>query len=294
MDTTDSPTSALDLDFETRSRLEQHLDAVDEVLRRYQQPRSARAAIVDELENQVLESLAQRIGDRDATLDELTGLLAEMDPPEAYARNSIDLPAESISTGFSFPGEVVESKLNKATLLGLVWWMWLLIALITTLFLINIEVTAKADYRASPRDPLWTSISAIQTGWGIAIFIVVCIPGFIAPFASPILGWVGVSQIRYSRGRQHGLGLAFAQGALLPITGIIAFFGGLIVAPVGWGIHRMFEHHKMWGTRGPDLSEVQWIGASWIFGAIALATLISLIVIWIVVRRMWRKTSQPV
>lgn len=65
MNANDSP-EAPTLDPEVRARLERHLDAVDEVLRRYQQPRSARSAIVDELENQVLESLVQRTDDRDA------------------------------------------------------------------------------------------------------------------------------------------------------------------------------------------------------------------------------------
>ena len=290
MNATDEPLPT-DLDFETRARLEQHLDAVEDVLRSYQQPRNARSAIVDELENQICESLDEQVSGRLPTLNDLNALLAEMDPPEAYARNSIDLPPESISANFSFPSEAVESRFNKATFIGLMWWVWLAFAAIMLLFLSTIEVTAKADYRASPRDPLWTSIPAIRTGWGITLTIIFGLPGILAPLVSSILGWLGVTQIRHSLGRQHGLGLAFSQAALLPIAAISSAIGGIIITPISIGIAAMFEKHRQQGSLD---TELEFIGMAWISGAIFVTAVVSLIVNLYIVRRMWRHINRPI
>lgn len=149
-----------------------------------------------------------------------------MDPPEAYARNSIDLdPNATAAQNFSFPDEQIESRLNRAALFGLIWWGWFLLAVITAVYLDNTRVY---DENGAWR---WAN----QTGWGIALIIVVCIPGFMAPLGSTFLGWIGTAQIRRSRGRQYGLKLALAQGLALPLLTIPIALLGLLVMGASLG-----------------------------------------------------------
>ncbi|MEM6551820.1 MAG: hypothetical protein AAF750_06810 [Planctomycetota bacterium] len=213
----------LQLDANTRARLERHLDAVEDVLRRYAQHRATRSAILDELENQILDKLTQQAADNTpptATLDELHAVLAEMDPPEAYARNSIDLPAPS---PFGFP-DAPPPKLNRATLLGLLWIAWFALAAMALIFLYT-TVAQPAIYppevglRYGPRpDPITPTIYAYQTWWGSLLIVLLCFPGLLAPIATTGLGWIGLKQIQASNGREHGQALAKASAWFFPIA----------------------------------------------------------------------------
>lgn len=226
----------LDLDFAARKRLDDHLDAVDEVLRKYQQPRHARAAIVDELENQVLELLGERVGKREATVGDLDPVLAEMDPPEAYARNSIDLA--SLPSAFGFPLQE-PPRFNRATAAGLIWIGWFAFAVMFLVTLLSIQVSPEISSPSPPSfengamrssDSHITVVAAMyayQTWWGTLIIIFMCIPGLVAPVATTVLGWLGMAQIRQSGGREYGLGLAALNAWAFPILG-----GNLLVASV--------------------------------------------------------------
>ncbi|MEM1107952.1 MAG: hypothetical protein AAGH99_04595 [Planctomycetota bacterium] len=239
MNAPDTP-APTDLDFETRARLEQHLDAVEDVLRRYQQPRSTRNAIVDELENQIRESLAERVQDRAPTLDELNTLLTEMDPPEAYARNSIDLA--SLPSTFSFPGED-PPRFNRATAAGLIWIGWWALASMFLMTLIAIEVAPEVT---SPNPNVYNphinrvvemqATHAYQTWWGVLIIIFLCIPGLIAPVATTILGWLGITQIQQSADEQYGIGFAAFNATFFPLlltnAATLVLVGGIFTSMV--------------------------------------------------------------
>ncbi|MEM7624317.1 MAG: hypothetical protein AAF333_01680 [Planctomycetota bacterium] len=225
-----SPTASLDLEFAARQRLNDHLDAVEDVLRKYQQPRHARAAIVDELENQILEQLGENVGKRQATANDLESVLAELDPPEAYARNSIDLA--SLPSTFGFPPEE-PPRFNRATAAGLIWIGWFALAVMVAGVLLFTVVSPEL-YSIDPFAPasdnrrvLTPAMYAYQTWWGTLTIIFLCIPGLLAPVATTLLGWLGVSQIKQSRGTEYGLGLAICAALLFPfITANLVISGG--------------------------------------------------------------------
>lgn len=225
-----TPPPPLDLDFAARKQLDDHLDAVDEVLRQYQQPRHARAAIADELENQILEQLGEKVGKREATADDLEPILAELDPPESYARNSIDLA--SLPPAFGFPPEE-PPRFNKATAAGLIWIGWFAIAVMFLIALIVIQISPELrnpmaeQFFSQDGAAMVPAMYAYQTWWGTLIIIFLCVPGLIAPITSTLLGWLGISQIKQSRGSEYGLGLAVSCAFLFPfITTNLVIAGG--------------------------------------------------------------------
>ena len=72
------------LSVEMQSRLERYLNAVEQALTQSRMPRSERRCVVDEVESQVRDMLLTRTAGS-PTLEELESVLAEMDPPRAYA-----------------------------------------------------------------------------------------------------------------------------------------------------------------------------------------------------------------
>jgi hypothetical protein len=72
----------VELTAEARARLDAHLDAVERSL--VGRSRSERRGIVDDLEAQVLEMAARRADGETVGVKAVEGVLAEMDPVEAY------------------------------------------------------------------------------------------------------------------------------------------------------------------------------------------------------------------
>ena len=81
---------------QVRKRIDEHLDAIDRILTDSGMTRSERRNITDDVESQILDMLGARSGD-DPTLAELEAILAELDPPEAYAQNAPGAPLASTS-----------------------------------------------------------------------------------------------------------------------------------------------------------------------------------------------------
>ena len=69
----------LDLSSEARMPMDAYLDAVDQALRASGMDRGARRSITDDLETQILETLAARAGPRPTPAD-VQGVLAALDP----------------------------------------------------------------------------------------------------------------------------------------------------------------------------------------------------------------------
>jgi len=67
-----------------RALIDERLDGIDRVLRHARTPRPERLEILDSVENQILEMLAKRTAE-EPTRRDLLAVLAELDPPEAYA-----------------------------------------------------------------------------------------------------------------------------------------------------------------------------------------------------------------
>ena len=71
---------------EVRARLDQHLDAVESALTAAGHSRDHRRAILDDLESQIRDILAAR--SPSPSLADVTAILAQLDPPQAYAASA--------------------------------------------------------------------------------------------------------------------------------------------------------------------------------------------------------------
>lgn len=241
--TDDSP----NLPFDVQQRLDEHLDKVDDVLKRYGKSRTDRSAIVDGLADQIHEMLRTEAEASEAqtpTRDQLETVLSKIDPPEAYARHSIDLAQEPTLPAFAYEGMAAPaSRFNKATMFGLIWLVWLFLSIGVLAVLAETRVGHNG----------FTYARAYQTWWGILLLLFVGLPGLLAPIGTTILGWVGISQIKHSRGQQHGLGLAVFNALAFVLIVVVAGIWSVALTPSMAGFvflmrPQVEEHQKLSAT----------------------------------------------
>ncbi|MEM1353278.1 MAG: hypothetical protein AAGH88_00195 [Planctomycetota bacterium] len=289
------------LPVELQARLDTHLDAVDDVLRKHGKSRSERSAIVDELANQIIEMIADR-REGEPKLEDLDAVLAEIDPPEAYARHSIDLPVEGVLPGFPEEASVVASRFNRATMFGLIWLVGFVFSflLIGALLNITVEPTTYVPHqdaygRTIPGGRTITKppVHAYQTWWGIMLLIFVGLPGLLAPIGTTILGWVGISQIKHSAGRQHGMGLAVFNALFFILLAVLGCILCISQLPTLFGLFVQFESHSPAGRVAES-------GRA-LLVLIPLMVVFTLAGLWFsyticrrIVRKTWRKANEPV
>jgi len=305
------------LPFDIQQRLDEHLDAVDAVLRKYDRPRTERSAIVDELANQIIDMLTARTRDsgggagRELSIDDLEAVLSEMDPPEAYARQSIDLPAEPTLPAFATESHMPEPRFNRATIVGLCWIVWMLFALSLLVALLVIEVRpalsesqgAAMNPTGIPQEDLaqviqYPCVMAYQTWWGITLLIFIVLPGLLAPIGTTILGWVGISQIKNSNGRQHGLGLAVFNAVVFLLTAIASATFAVMLLPCAlWYTDRPTIKHSypIGSTPPPDSPSnmMSFIGVIIIVAIFVTLLVILFLVCRRIIRAVWRQANQP-
>ncbi len=163
--------------------VDEHLDAVEAVLSQGGMNRPERRRIIDEIEVQVHEMLA--IYGENPCVADVQSVLAKLDPPEAYAAAGEPAVA-SMPEKTSAPDS--EPKYSKLAIVGALWI------------------------------PLFIVIALTTAGGPTNFFAtLVIIAALMAPFGTTILGWVAVSQIRHSRGRLYGTGLALFDGLFFPL-----------------------------------------------------------------------------
>jgi hypothetical protein len=75
-----------------RERIDQHLDALDVVLRASGGTRAQRQDVLDNVHSHFAEKLLERCGTREPTRDDAHAVLATMDPPSSFATNEPDGP----------------------------------------------------------------------------------------------------------------------------------------------------------------------------------------------------------
>jgi hypothetical protein len=115
----------LDLGSEARAPMDAYLDAVDQALCASGMDRGARRSITDDLETQILETLAARAGPRPTPAD-VQGVLAALDPPEAYADGERVGAVPSAERQPPLPPPPPSAKasprrLSRTALVGAIW-----------------------------------------------------------------------------------------------------------------------------------------------------------------------------
>ena len=109
--------------------------------------------------------------------------------------------------------------------------------------------------------------------------LIVVVLGLAAPFATTLLGWIAIAQIRRSTGRLYGLGLAVLDGLLYPLLVFdllpLSLFLLLIRAHIGGR-----GTSEQSGVPGPAIL---------LIGLVTLLALDILIVRWV-----WRAVNKPI
>lgn len=230
-----------------RALIDERLDGIDRVLRQARTPRAERLEILESVENQAMEMLSQRAADAPTRRDVLT-VLAELDPPEAYA-----LREDRRAPEFAEPQSACEPTPSGATPTA----KWSMLAVLAgvgvPVWLVGAVSTVALAFLAGEAAE-WILIG------GIAF-------GVIAAFANAGLGVYTMVKIAQSKGALKGM-LFAAAGATVPLLllfhcmatymcAVLAFGGetamGLVVwlpyvvslpLPVAWALFERFRHRE--------------------------------------------------
>ena len=159
-----------------------------------------------------------------------------------------------------------EPRFSRTAIVGAAWVP--LFFILVPLFLMPIRVSVVPG--SPPPGPAW---------WQVLLSLTVLPLGVTAPFGTTILGGIAISQIRHSRGRLYGLGLAVFDALLFPLLALDA----LILSAVLFGLRF---------SAVPAVGEMvrPWISYWWVWLA-ALGTIA--VVDWLVVRAVWRMANRP-
>ena len=131
--------------------------------------------------------------------------------------------------------------------------------------------------------PLFLGAFAGFYAAGFLAVPLICL-GATAPFGTTLLGWAAVSQIRRSAVRVRGLWLALLDGLLFPLLSLDA----LVVGGVWLGIVAYLTNPSASGAPDPGKA---WTAYWWIIFA---AAFISMLVDYLIIRRVWRAVNKPV
>ena len=112
-------------------------------------------------------------------------------------------------------------RLSRLAVVGATWAPFFFLAVIPFVFLGgHVRVEAGAE----PPGPAW---------WQTALALTLLPLGLTAPLGTTICGAVAVTQIRHSRGRLYGLGLALCDLLLFPMLALDLL--------IGWGVYEVLE-----------------------------------------------------
>ncbi|MEO7298030.1 MAG: serine/threonine-protein kinase [Verrucomicrobiota bacterium] len=119
------------------------------------------------------------------------------------------------------------------------------------------------------------------------VFFIFILPAFIAPFGASILGWIAVSQIRRSAGKIYGLWLAVFDGLLFPLLAVNGFVGAIWFTVLKFVVAWLDSRHlSPWDGRGFD----HLLTAIWVLLTVESSVLVD----WLIIRRVWRAVNKPI
>jgi serine/threonine protein kinase len=156
---------------------------------------------------------------------------------------------------------------SRAAIVGAVW---ALCALGTAVLWSPIGASAAVDLRNALRHELVNGFIYLLTFLGIS-----------APFGTTILGAVAISQIRHSRDRLYGMGLAVFDALLFPLLLLDTLIVGAAVLGLRFGA----------ASRAASGVAEPWVGYWWL-GLAILGVIVA--VDWLIVRAVWRAANKPV
>src|SRR5262249_50236320 len=118
------------------------------------------------------------------------------------AQNKVEADPGLVTSGGAPP------KFSRTAIVGAAWAPLFFIFGLTYFWA---SVPVAVDPGSKPAGPEW---------WQVILMFTLLPLGLAAPFATTILGWISVSQIRQARGRLCGLGLAVFDGLLFALLAL--------------------------------------------------------------------------
>jgi hypothetical protein len=237
------------------------LDAIEQALGAGGMTRAERHQIAEDVDAQIHEMLATRLGDRTAMLDDVQAVLGELDPPEAYAESEASTPTPPAAA----PAYEGPTRVSRLAVVGAVWAPLSLIAGFLSLF--EFKVTP-VQPGTEPPGPAW---------WQILLIAVVLVPGLLAPIGATLCGVVAMGSIRGGGGRLTGRIPAVFAALFNPL----AILDLLIIGLGAWLWHELemgrSDHHA------PKLILWVLITAGLVVGSN-----------WLIIRMAWRAGADRV
>lgn len=232
-----------------RQRIDTHLDAIDDVLKRDGIGREERRNIVDNVETQLLEMLGREAGAGEPTLGQVEAVLARMDRPEAYGRSTGEdakkpLQGTKVEATLHFappnPGQPRTSRtaIWGAVLIGLsvLGWGVVVLLMVPMLFLTHrvavhqeIVVPYNAEAMSQPTTQCVAATAKPASWLKLALIAVPLCVGLFPALAGTLLGWIAVIQISKSKGLLRGAGLAWFDALFYPIVALLLAIVALLL-----------------------------------------------------------------
>ncbi|MEM9753452.1 MAG: hypothetical protein AAF916_08705 [Planctomycetota bacterium] len=221
---------------DVQAKFEAHLDAVDAVLMRYGQNRSQRASITDELDGQLRDMLTSHCDGTEPTVEDAESVLAEVEPPEAFARRSIDLEAVPVFSGFA-DDDAPPPRTSVWAIAGLVCVILGVLASVASVVTIAGLFVGYMSHQAQPvaerafssqvvlashSPPLGPSLAQAQVGSGVSvvglllIFGIGFLPLLVFAVLAMACGIVAMGKIKAAPRHVGGWGLAVFDVVFFP------------------------------------------------------------------------------
>ena len=148
------PTLEVRLTAEAQARLDDHLDRIDQVLRRQKMARRERLSVCDDVESQVLDMLARSEREQVSAAD-LSDVLRTLDPPESFGSDAVPAVADTPAVRRPPPAHLAELSALLAFVVGIVSTTCLIadpseewVVLGTTILVLTAIISGWMSYKA--------------------------------------------------------------------------------------------------------------------------------------------------
>lgn len=211
----------MELPPEVRSKVDAHLDAVEQALRRGGAGREEARSITDDVETQILDMLATRAAGRTPTVKDASAVLAQLDPPEAYVQGA-EARAGAPAGAPPSPPPPAKPKFCWTAALALLGFVpipvYVLLAITLGPFVARVQPVPGGAQAAPSVGRLYICCDVIPLG---------AIP-LIGVLWTTILGIVAIIQIRRAKGQRRGMALAIFDAVVFPATALLALVAYLL------------------------------------------------------------------
>lgn len=209
----------MELPPEVRSKVDAHLDAVEQAFRRSGAGREEARSITDDVETQILDMLTTRAAGRTPTVEDVNAVLAQLDPPEAYtgsaeARTGAG-ETQAVVLPAAPPRPPAKPKFCRTAILALLGFVPVPVFVMLAITLGPFVARVQPVPGGAPAAP-----SVFRIFICCDVIPLIAIP-LIGVLWTTILGIVAIIQIHRAKGQLRGMGLAIFDAVVSPALFLI-------------------------------------------------------------------------